>query len=154
MNPETLESVKKFVHLGGALFSTGIQVLVAHTNLTNPGDMASKISFAPDPEPKFKTTGSVNDLLPLLLRKSTIGEEETPQVVQQQANPLQELKEQLMLTLTAEEPENRKRKLAEREEQDESIKKKQKKKKKAKSERTSQVEKIPKKLKKTKKVKN
>ena len=116
--------------------------------------MASKLSFAPGPEPTFKTTGSINDLLPLLIRKSTIAEEKPPQVVQQQANPLQELKDQLMQTLTAEEPENRKRKLPESEEQDEQIKKKQKKKKRAKNEKTSKVEKIPKKVKKTKKVKN
>ncbi len=146
MNPETLESIKKFVHVGGALFSTGIQVLVAHTNLTNPGEMASKISFAPEPEPKFKTTGSINDLLPLLLRKSTIAEEKPPQVVPQQANLLQELKDQLMQILTAEEPENMKRKLQESEEQDEPMKKKPKKKKRAKNEKTSKIEKIPKKV--------
>ena len=132
MNPKTLESIKKFVHVGGALFSTGIQVLVAHTNLTNPGEMASKISFAPEPEPKFKTTGSINDLLPLLLRKSTIAEEKPAQVIPQQADPLQELKDQLMQILTAEEPENMKRKLQESEEQDEPMKKKAKEKEKSK----------------------
>ena len=58
--------IKKSVHLGGALFSTGIQVLVAHTNLTNPGEMAKKNSFVPEPDPKLKTTGNINDLLPLL----------------------------------------------------------------------------------------
>ncbi len=43
MNPETLENIKKCVHVGGALFSTGIQVVVGHTNLTSPGEMAKKI---------------------------------------------------------------------------------------------------------------
>ncbi|MCP4482179.1 MAG: hypothetical protein GY817_05250, partial [bacterium] len=104
--------------------------------------------------PKFKTTGSINDLLPLLLRKSTIAQEKPPQVVLQQANLLQELKDQLMQILTAVEPENMKRKLQESEEQDEPMKKKPKKKKRAKNEKTSKVEKIPKKVKKTKKVKN
>ena len=87
MNPETLESNKKCVHVGGALFSTGIQVLVARTNLKNPGEMASKISFAPEPEPKSKTTGSINDLLRLLIRKSSIEEEKPQQVIPEQASP-------------------------------------------------------------------
>ncbi len=87
------------------LFSTGIQVLVVHTNLTNPGEMAKKISLAQEPDPKFKTTGNINDLLPLLIRKSTVPEGKPPQLMQEQASPLQRLRDQLMQTLTAQEPE-------------------------------------------------
>ncbi len=65
MKPETMETVKKCIHhIGGAVFSTGIQVLSAHTNLTNPSEIARKMSFAPIPELKFKSSCYVIDLLP------------------------------------------------------------------------------------------
>ena len=82
--------------------------------------MAKKISLAPDPEPKFKNTGNINYLLPLLIRKSTIPEEKLPQVMQESASPLQGLRHQLMETLSAQEPEKvLKRKLEAIEEEDE-----------------------------------
>ncbi len=68
--------------------------------------------------------------MPLLFRKSSIEEEKLQQVIPEQASPLQGLRDQLMNTLTAQDPEILKRKLDETEEEHELITKKIKKKKK------------------------
>ena len=64
--PELLSRLKACVHIGGALFSTGIQYLVAHAQLTNPDRLAANMSFAPNPDPPFKQSKDYEDLFPLL----------------------------------------------------------------------------------------
>ena len=64
--PEALGTLKACVHIGGALFATGIQSLVAHAQLTNADRLADNMTFAPNPDPVFKQTKDYEDLFPLL----------------------------------------------------------------------------------------
>ena len=54
------------VEVGAALFSIGINLKVAQTLITNPESYADLLTFAPNTEPKFKSTRNILDLLPLL----------------------------------------------------------------------------------------
>ena len=73
---QVMSKVRACVHVGGALFTAGLQCLVAHTVLTNPVHLADGMSFAPQPDPKFKCSKEYEDLFPLLYCNKTAA---TPQ---------------------------------------------------------------------------
>eukprot|EP00795_Rhopilema_esculentum_P015518 gene15518-6781_t len=51
------------LEVGAALFTTAIQYKVAQTLISNPPDYANKMTFYPNPEPTFKSSKSLLDLL-------------------------------------------------------------------------------------------
>ena len=64
--PELRDTMLAAIEVGGALFSMGINFMVANRLFSNPHNYAQKMSFAPLPDPKFTTTKNIVDLLPLL----------------------------------------------------------------------------------------
>ena len=53
-HPEVMAKTRASAHIRGALFSMGLQYLVAHTVLTNPVHLPGGMSFALRPDQQFK----------------------------------------------------------------------------------------------------
>ena len=51
---------------GGALFNMGINFMIANWLCSNPHTNVNLLTFAPNPDPLFKTSKNIIDLLPLL----------------------------------------------------------------------------------------
>ena len=74
------KSLSAAVEVGAALFSIGVNYKVAKTLLSNPERFADLMTFAPAPDPTFKTTKNILDLVPLLQQPSTVPESSTANV--------------------------------------------------------------------------
>lgn len=68
VNPteEVKNAMLKAIEVGGALFSMGINYMVANRLFANPVQYSNLMTFAPNPEPIFKKSKNILDLLPLL----------------------------------------------------------------------------------------
>ena len=68
VNPSPLLKAQMLqaVEVGGALFSMGINFMVANRLFANPEVYADLLTCAPKPDPAFKSTKHITDLLPLL----------------------------------------------------------------------------------------
>ena len=89
--PEVMAKIRASVHIGGALFTTGLQYLVAHTVLTNPIRLADGMSFAPRPDPAFKRTKEYEDFFPLLYCNRTAPAQQENQTEDEHLNNIRRL---------------------------------------------------------------
>ena len=69
--PDLAFQLNSCIEIGAAHFSIGLNIRVAHLLISNPEKYADLLTYAPNPEPPFKSSKNILDLLPLLHYKKT-----------------------------------------------------------------------------------
>ena len=85
VNPsqEIRDAMLAVINVGGALFTMGINFMVANRLFANPVNFTNLMTFAPLPDSVFKMTKNILDLLPLLhVPKAVVPTEQQPASVQ------------------------------------------------------------------------
>ena len=66
LSPDLAYQLNSCIEIGAALFSIGLNIRVANLLISNPEKYADLLIVAPNPEPPFKSSKNILDLLPLL----------------------------------------------------------------------------------------